>query len=129
MAEQIALQWSAEDRDKAVWVELLSILQEVVARASLKEVAYRLGTSDKALAHALAERDRHYVRAEWLPGLVELAAEHGLAEKLCTALVAPAKLLVVRSIPLTLEQRCARLEKIVDSLGDYGARRKADEGL
>lgn len=73
-----------------VYAAILDTISEVVARASLKEVAYRLDVPPSQLANALKERDRHYVRLDWLPAIMELAAEHDLAERLGGALVAPA---------------------------------------
>jgi hypothetical protein len=114
---QLALTWSAPDRDRMAWGVVLDVIQQVVVRASLKEVSYRLGVEPSALANAIKERDRHYVRAEWLAPLMEIAAANGLAVELACALVAPAKLVVVPAQPLTSEQRLARLEAAIARLG------------
>ena len=114
---QLALHWSAPDRDRDHWQAVLAILSEAVQRVSLKEAAYRLGVEPSALAHALRERDRHYVRAEWLAPLLELAASVGLGQELACALVKPAKLTVLAAQPMTPEQENYRLRLAISRLG------------
>lgn len=120
MTSQLALYWSAPDRDRDHWQAILAVLSETVQRVSLKEAAYRLGVEPSALAHALRERDRHYVRAEWIAPLLELAASVDLGEKLAAVLVAPARLSVVASQPLTPEQELQRIHGALLALGDVG---------
>lgn len=117
---QLALRWSAPDRDRESWAHQLELLRLVVARVSLKEVAYRLDVEPSALANALAERDRHYVRASWLSALTELAAEHGLGEELGAALVAPAGLSVAQAAQMTPEQRLERIQGALLTMGEVG---------
>lgn len=121
MTSQLDLQWAAPDRDRANYAAVLDIIREITAALSLKEVAYRLGVAPPALAHALAERDRHYVRLDWLPAIMELADQCDLAERLHCAIGAPARLVSVEAQPLTPEQRLARLETAIANMGDVGA--------
>jgi hypothetical protein len=114
---QLAIHWAPSDRDKQAWHDVLAVLADVVARVSLKEAAFRLDVEPSALANALRERDRHYIRAEWLMPLLELAASVGLAHELASALVKPARLVVVAAQPLTPDQKLARLEAAIARLG------------
>lgn len=113
---QLSLQWSAPDRDRANYAATLDIVKEVVARTSLKEVAFRLGVAAPALAHALAERDRHYMRLDWLPAIMEMADDCDLAGQLHCTIGAPARLMSVEAKPLTPEQRLAKLEAALSAM-------------
>lgn len=86
---QAELCWPDVDRFCAQWARILDVLREIISRVSLKEAAYTLGISDKALGHALAERERHYPRLDWLPAIAALALRCGMAEHLADALLAP----------------------------------------
>jgi hypothetical protein len=122
MSSQLDLEWNGEQRHRVWWVRILDVIRELTHVASLKEVAYRLGVAPAALAHALAERDRHYPRMDWLPVLLEMAAEFCMADKLARAIVGPAQLDVVAKQPLTPEQKLAKLTKLVASLGPLGSK-------
>jgi hypothetical protein len=68
--EQLSLRYNDRFEHAEQWAELLDAVGEVVRAVGLKQVAYDLDQQPSVLAHALAERERHYVRAEWLPYLV-----------------------------------------------------------
>lgn len=77
--DQLALRYDGATLSEAAWQELLAVLREVVDDVSLKEASYALGVSAPLLAHALAERDRHYMRGEWIIGLVALDKQGRIA--------------------------------------------------
>jgi hypothetical protein len=73
---QAALDFGGGWRCAQAWAELLETLNAAVTHVGRKEAAYNLDTSPSQLANALAERDRHYLRASWLPYLVAVAPSH-----------------------------------------------------
>lgn len=130
MTSQLDLEWSANYRHREWWLRILGVIRELVARASLKEVAFRLGVAPPALAHALAERDRHYPRMDWLPVLCDLAAELNMGERLTNTIVAPIGFAAGPLQPMTPEQRLALIEKALDRLGPaLGALVRKEAGL
>lgn len=130
MTSQLDLEWSADYRHREWWLRILEVVRELVARASLKEVAFRLGVAPPALAHALAERDRHYPRMDWLPVLCDLAAELNMGERLANTIVAPIGFAAGPLQPMTPEQRLVLIEKALDRLGPaLGALVRKEAGL
>lgn len=130
MTSQLDLEWSADYRHREWWLRILEVIRELVARASLKEVAFRLGVAPPALAHALAERDRHYPRMDWLPVLCDLAAELNMGERLANTIVAPIGFAAGPLQPMTPEQRLVLIEKALDRLGPaLGALVRKEAGL
>lgn len=114
MAEQLALSYGVRHATSEQWQALLAALESVVQALGPKQVAFDLDVAPSALAHALKERDRHYVRAEWLPYLVTHAPNDAVV-----ALIASWRGLVVEARPvLTPEQKLARLEAaLAESFG------------
>lgn len=78
--EQLQIRYDGLRADDADWAELLSCLRETISALGLKEVAFRLDVQPSELAHALAERDRHSVKAKWLPVIARMAKDKALAE-------------------------------------------------
>lgn len=109
----------AFELDYAVlWEELLVLLNEVVSTVGLKKVAADLDTSPSTLKHCLAERERHYVRAEWLLYLIDKAPNDKIVK-----LLARLRGLDTKPIePLTPEQRVAKLEARLRRMGQDGER-------
>jgi hypothetical protein len=68
----VQLELRAQSTD-ALWQELRRLLREVVAHVGVKETAFALDVAPSSLLHALDERERHHVRAEWLPFLITKA--------------------------------------------------------
>jgi len=64
------------------WAEILECCNDAVRNVGLKEVAYALDQQASVVAHALAERERHYVRAKWLVYLTPLAPSDRIVEVL-----------------------------------------------
>lgn len=116
---QGALCWPDPDRFSAQWEKILEILNEIVAFVSLKEAAFVIGVSDKALGHALHERERHYPRFDWLPAIAALAKACGLEERLGAVLVAPLGM-VARFPEITDAEWRRRVEPVLRSQGAHG---------
>jgi hypothetical protein len=98
-------------------------IESVVAETGLKTVAYDLDLQPSLLAHALAGRERHFMRLDWLPYFLSRASNDRMVE-----LLAAVRGLAVRPyVALSAAERLARLEQELDRLGDVGelVRRKA----
>lgn len=113
--EQLDLENAHESTDDAWWRRWREALgQEIDRLGGLKEVAYENDAKPSDMAHALAERDRHYFRGQWIVwllrrsrALAQLAAEmHG--EELS------------KKKPLTAEEKCKRYERELARLGEAG---------
>jgi hypothetical protein len=123
MAEQLGLRYDARWQSRELWEELLDELRAIVAAVGLKQVAYDLDQPPSVLAHALAERDRHYLRAEWLPYLVMQSPGTRVVE-----LIARWRGLEVKApAVMTPEEKLRRIEAALDALPELGelVRRKA----
>jgi hypothetical protein len=70
MPEQLPLRYDPRFSCNEAWEGLLERVRSVVRHIGLKQVAYDLDVQPSVLAHALAERERHYLRMEWLPYFV-----------------------------------------------------------
>lgn len=116
---QRSLCWPDPDRFREQWLAVLTVLDEIVARVSLKEAAFVIGVSDKALGHALAERERHYPRMDWLPALCALAKQCDLTERLGSVLLAPLGL-VAKSAEITDAEWRRRVEVTLATMGEVG---------
>lgn len=125
MPEQLGLRYNDGYRFDEVWAELLDELRVIVATIGLKQVAYDLDVQPSALSHALAERDRHYVRADWLPYLVAKAPGDHVVE-----LLASLRGLEVQPVrELTPAEKLERIEKVLDANPDMGAVVRMKAGL
>lgn len=90
----------------AVWERMRALLSDVVAVVGVKKAAGDLDTSPSTLKHALAGRDRHHMRLEWLPYLLDKAPSTeliALLASVCNMDVAPKK-------TLTPAERLAKAE-------------------
>jgi hypothetical protein len=111
---QLALDYVAGDGHRPHWQHLRRLLREVVDFVGCKEVAYDLDVSPSALLHALDERERHHVRAEWIPYLIRRAPNDSVLEFLASL----RGLELVPRKELTPEEELARLkEELAKSLG------------
>lgn len=108
------------DHFSAQWATILDVLNAIVALVSLKEAAFVIGVSDKALGHALAERERHYPRFDWLPAIAALAKSCGYEERLGSALLAPLGM-VARFPEISGAEWRRRVEPVLRSQGEHGA--------
>lgn len=112
---QLSLGYSPQWRCQESWQHLLVECRKAVDFVSLKQAAYDLDTSPSRLAHSLAERDRHYLRAEWVPYLIMQAPTDRPVEILADlrgATLAP-------KVELTPEQQLDRLKRALgELLGD-----------
>ncbi len=113
MAEQLALRYSPAWRASDAWPRVLEEIRRVVSVITLKEAAHDLDTQPSYLANALAERDRHYLRAEWLLYFVVKDP----TTKLLGTIADLATCDVKRREPLTAVERLSRLESAVSDLG------------
>jgi hypothetical protein len=76
----------------------------------LKQVAFDIDINPSALNHAIAERDRHYLRGEWLLYFVAKAPDSTLAD----LLVRPGNRETKPIAKLTPEQELTRLKSALD---------------
>lgn len=104
--EQLGLRYDSRYLAGEQWGRVLDAFAGVVREVGLKTAAYELDVQPSVLAHAIAERERHYVRAEWLVWAVAKARTPDLAE----ALVAPGGLTVKPKHKLSDAEYRQRLE-------------------
>lgn len=88
-------------------------MSRVIAHVGLQEAAHDLDVKPSMLAHAMAERERKYPRADWVVYCLIKDPGKGLAQALMDA----PGLDVADRIELTPAQKVARLEQAVRSLG------------
>jgi hypothetical protein len=101
-----------------LWDEILRCCNDVTAVRGLKVVAADLDTSPSTLKHCMAERDRHYLRAEWLIYFVQY--DHG--HRILRLLARIHALDVAPQHVLTPEEKVERLEARLRRLGPDGER-------
>lgn len=112
--DQLDLSFDGKTQEKQWWASVIEEMRRVVQLIGLKEAAFVIDVKPTNLAHALAERDRHYVRAEWILPLLMRAPDMGLAR----SLVGPAGLDVEEKPELSAEEKLERLElALASSLG------------
>lgn len=105
-----------ESWNAAAWRKVLHAIGRMVAEhaSGPKYVADQIGVAHARLDHAIAERERHHVKAEWLPALVVLD-EHAL---ILRSLADLAGYDLVAKKPLDAEQELAALKAAIgDELG------------
>lgn len=118
---QASLAFTVEPHVKAAEVKLLEAIKQAVANISIKELAYKLDVSPSLLADALAERANKGVRASWLIRVIQMAP---MADALAV-INALGDLRRIEAQPmkeLTAEEKAARLEEKLRSLGPTGLR-------
>ena len=89
--------------------KLLREIGRTISLIGIKEVAFQLQTTEAALTHSVAQRGRHYFRAEWLDYLLKKTPDLGLARALCE----PAGLVVERAPEVTPEEALTGLLRAV----------------
>ena len=109
---QLALAYDPGYRSEAAYARVLAAVVDIVARVGLKEAAHALDAQPSVLSHALAGRDRHTVRAEWLPYFLA----HDTDGALIRALADCGDWEVSRRVELTPAQRLERIERALASL-------------
>lgn len=122
---QLALRYDDRYVRGASWGGILDEINRIVGIVGLKQAAYDLDAQPSQLAHALAERDRHYIRAEWLPYFLAKAPDAALAEALaaCSGLdVAPRR-------ELTPAEKLDRVVRVLEQSGPAGAAVLAEAGI
>ena len=102
-------------RYSQAWDAILEQLNRAVVNVGRKEAAYQLDTSPSVLSNALAERDRHVVRAPWLPYLTAAAPDNSIVE----ILAGLRGLTIAPAVELTPEQKLDRLTRALE--GTLGA--------
>ena len=68
---QLQLRYNDRFLNSEAWDELHDELTAVVSALGLKQVAFDLDEQPSAVAHAFADRERHSVKAKWIPYLVK----------------------------------------------------------
>jgi hypothetical protein len=63
---QLALEYGARWLTDQQWAALLDVARAVVGDLGLKQVAFDLDVAASSISNALAQRDRHAFRGEWL---------------------------------------------------------------
>jgi len=112
--EQLELQGGTETALGAWWRRWREALQGEIDKRGLKEVAFELDAKASDISHALAMRDRHYFRAEWM---VWLMLHSDDLAKLAASMRG---LEVQRPRPLTAEEKVKRYERHLARLGEVG---------
>lgn len=126
MGEQLGLRYDPSYLLGEQWLVVRDAFAGIVDDVGLKTAAYELDVQPSALANAIAERDRHYIRGEWLVWAVARARTPELAK----ALVAPGRLDVQPRHDLTDAEKLERYESLVSELGPtVAAALKAKWGL
>lgn len=80
--EQLGLRYDDRWQRQQEWQQILEELRAIVTALGLKQVAFDLDVQPSQLSHALAERERHRVAAEWLPYFLSKAKNDRLARLL-----------------------------------------------
>ena len=114
MAEQLKLlrESGADPSDPyyvSVWDRLLAYFNETVTHVGVKQAAADLDTSPSVLKHALCERERHEVKARWVPYLLRKSPTDDPA----ALLVSVRGLEVSQARTLTPEQELAALKAAI----------------
>lgn len=122
-AAQLPLRYNDRYRSLEAWQALLAEINTIVATIGLKQVAYDLDEQPSVICKALAERERHAVKAEWLPYLIE----HSHSSHVIELLAGLRDLDVKPRVELSPAERLSRLDRALDEAGDIGnlIRRKA----
>lgn len=104
--QQLPLVYGGEYEVAEDWDHLRRLLVEVVDALGRKAVACDLGINVADLSNALAGRDRHPVKAEWMPYLLRRAPHPALLQYLADL----AGYRIERVEALTPAQKLERLE-------------------
>lgn len=113
--EQLELANAAESTDAAWWRLWREALQTEIDKHGLKEVAYQLDAKPSDISNGLADRDRHYFRAEWLVWLMSRS------DDLAKLAARMRGLETSKPKPLTAEEKVRRYERRLARLGEVGA--------
>jgi hypothetical protein len=110
MAEQLRLlrESGSDPSDPyyvSVWDRLLAYFNETVTVIGVKQAAADLDTSPSVLKHALCERERHEVKARWVPYLLRKAPN----DEPAALLVSVRGLEICQQKTMTPEQELAAL--------------------
>lgn len=112
MPEQLALRYSPAWHASTAWPLVLEEVKRIVAVIGLKEAAYDLDTTPSHLSHALAERERKHLQAEWLVYFVTRDPTTQLLQALADLAACDVK----RREPLTDAERGRRYDAALDTL-------------
>lgn len=67
MADQLALRYDGRSFYGHAWDQLRKRCREIVDYVGVKQASFDLDVAASQLLHALDERERHHVRAAWIP--------------------------------------------------------------
>ena len=109
---QLALEYNDRYQDSLAWQAVLDECNRVVELVGFKQVVFDLNTTRTTLSNALCERDRHYMKGEWLTYLVR----RDNTTRLAAALIDPAGCDPVKRRQLTDREKLERLSGVVDKL-------------
>lgn len=113
MPEQLTIRypgaWSAQEAHPLVMEEIRRVANAV----GLKQVAFDLDTTPSYLSNALAERERHYLRVEWVLYFIS----RDPTTKLLEAIADVARCDVVRRRELTPAEELDRIKTALSELG------------
>ena len=113
--EQLELANAEESTDQAWWRRWREALQVEIDKHGLKEVAFQLDAKPSDISHALACRDRHYFRGEWMVWLMLRS------DDLAKLAASMRGLQTERAKPLTDSEKLKRYERRLARLGEVGA--------
>jgi hypothetical protein len=109
---------------RAQWEKCLRIISEEVDRVGNKEIAGAFDEKASTISNALAERDRHYFRGEWLLWLIV----NGPTDRVLRFLAACRGRIIADPEPLTdKEENDRRKKAAVKLFGVAGAAMIDDE--
>lgn len=80
MPRQLDLRYDPRFARAEVWNNFLELIQASVSHIGLKQAAFDLDVQPSILAHALAERERHYLHLEWLHYFITTDTDDSIIE-------------------------------------------------
>lgn len=112
--QQLSLNYDGRGYYDTVWADLLEEIRVIVGHIGLKQAAYDLDIQPSRLSHAISQRDRHNLKLEWLPYLIDRAPNNEILDILARLRNCE----VSRRAELTPEEKLERLQAALDqSLG------------
>ncbi len=105
--------------------ELHEEVSAIVSEIGLKTVAFDLDLQPSLLAHALAGRERHFMRLDWLPYFVSKAK----TPRLVAVLANLCGLELKPRTELTPTEKLTRVEQVLADCGPIGAELRRKMGI
>ncbi len=129
MSPQLSLGYRPAYVGAEAWQKQLDVLRAVVRHIGLKEVSFELDVSGSMLSDSLNERDRKRWACEWTQVVIAMLVQRhdlisvGLADELCSAIIASTSFRLETEVEKTPEQIAAEAIAALESMGDEGKRK------